>query len=74
MTTFYLGNATDGRLISRKSTNPGFTDAGAGDFSLTSSSAVRNAGTSTASSGVVDDYIGTARPQGGAYAMGAYER
>lgn len=52
MPTFYLGAAKDGRVISRKSTNPNFTHAaiGSGDnggrlpsFSTSAAGALRNA-------------------------------
>ena len=54
------------------SSNPSFTNSGAGDFTLQAGSPAINAGVSTAPT-VTDDFIGTARPQGAAYDIGAYE-
>lgn len=53
--------------------SPGFTNAGAGDFTLTSGSAARNAGMTLLE--VSHDYtLSTARPQGAAFDIGAFER
>lgn len=51
--------------------DPDFTNAAGGDFSIDADSAAHDAGTTIAS--VTDDYIGTSRPQGAAYDIGAYE-
>ena len=51
----------------------GFTNAGAGDFTLTNSSPARNAGLTLIE--VLDDYtLTTRRPQGAAFDLGVYER
>jgi len=52
----------------------GFTNPATDDYSLTvSATGAIDLGYDLSSSGVVDDYIGTARPQGAAYDIGAYE-
>lgn len=51
--------------------NPGFADPDNGDFSITSSSACYNAGTTIA--GLTTDYRGVSVPQGAAPDVGAYE-
>lgn len=51
--------------------NPGFTAADSGDFSITTASPCYNAGTTL--SDVTVDYRSVARPQGAAYDIGAYE-
>ncbi len=55
--------------------DPQFTNVGANDFSLTSSSSARDTGTSIAAvAGIVThDIIGTVRPQGSSHDIGAYE-
>jgi len=58
-------------LTTNLTTNPSFTNAGAGDFTLLSVSAAINAGTTLAS--VPTDYVATARPHGASYDIGAYE-
>lgn len=50
---------------------PGFAAADTGNFAITSSSPCYNAGTSLAD--VTVDYVGTARPQGVALDIGAFE-
>ncbi|HEX6257183.1 MAG TPA: choice-of-anchor Q domain-containing protein [Euzebyales bacterium] len=52
----------------------GFVDPSGDDFRLGSASPAVDAGRSLRSEGVVDDIDGTARPQGSAYDIGAYER
>lgn len=52
-------------------TNPGFTNAGAADFTIGSGSAAKDTGATLAS--VTTDFIGTARPQNSLYDIGAYE-
>jgi hypothetical protein len=52
---------------------PGFNNAAAFDFSLNSSAAAKDAGTSTVSSVVTRDIVGVVRPQGAGYDVGAYE-
>ena len=56
----------------RDGTDPLFTNMGANDYTLQSGSAARNTGATIAE--VPTDIAGTARPQGGTYDMGAYER
>lgn len=53
-------------------TDPSFTNAVGGDFTLQTGSAARDAGTNLAPD-VTDDYAGVARPQNGTYDTGAYE-
>lgn len=50
---------------------PGFTNAGASDFTLQAGSAARNAGVSIGR--VTDDFARTPRPQDGVYDIGAFE-
>jgi phage gp46-like protein len=50
---------------------PGFANPTAGDFSITAASPCYNTGTTLAD--VTTDYLGTARPQGASYDVGAYE-
>ncbi len=52
-------------------TDPKFVNAAGNDFHLQSGSSAINAGSSTSAPSV--DYDGVARPQGGAYDIGAYE-
>jgi len=52
-------------------TNPNFTNAGAGDFTLQASSDAIDDGETVAT--VPTDLLGIARPQGAAYDRGAYE-
>jgi parallel beta-helix repeat protein len=52
-------------------TNPSFTNASEGNFTLRSGSEAINAGTTL--SQVSDDFKGTPRPQGGSFDIGAYE-
>jgi len=52
--------------------DPGFTDAASGDFSLAATSPAIDAGKGEGAAGV--DCLGIVRPQGGGYDIGAYER
>ena len=52
-------------------TDPGFVNAAAGDFHLTTGSAAIDAGITI--SLVTTDYDGVIRPQNGAYDIGAFE-
>ena len=80
-TGVYDYNCTHGWAGSNTGTNgghnmvgfdPGFTNYATGDFSITTGSPCYNAGTSLA--GIVDlDYVGTARPKGASFDIGAYE-
>jgi hypothetical protein len=54
-------------------TNPQLADPGNGNFHLLSTSPAIDAGTSTVSGTVTEDYDGVARPQGGGYDIGAFE-
>lgn len=54
--------------------NPLFTATAAADFSLQAGSPAIDAAYTTAPTYVVDDFIGTGRPQGGAADLGAFER
>jgi len=65
-------NGSGTTLISNLTVNPLFVNAGALDFHLQAGSAAINQGVTLGSPWNVD-YAGTARPQGGAYDMGAYE-
>lgn len=74
------GSLTNGGSGTVQATNltssPTFTNGGgsylvAGDFTLVAGSAAIDTGTTINT--VVDDYAGTARPQGGSYDIGAYE-
>ena len=53
----------------------GFTNAASGDYTLTSTSPLINAGTDVSAdyATAATDLIGTTRPQGAAYDLGAYE-
>jgi parallel beta-helix repeat protein len=51
--------------------DPAFADAGGGDYSLTAASPARNAGSAT--DAPAEDILGTARPQGAAVDIGAFE-
>ena len=53
--------------------DPKFINVSGGDFHIQSSSAAKDAGTSSVSSIVTTDYDGLSRPQGAAYDIGAYE-
>ncbi len=68
-----LSDGGSGSAMSNNLTgvNPGFVNAGAGDFRLTSGSRAIDAGASVAM--VSSDANGVARPQGPAYDIGAYE-
>lgn len=50
----------------------GFTNAAGDDFTLTSGSTLRDAGTDLSAT-LSTDYIGTSRPQNGTFDIGAYE-
>lgn len=63
------GTATQGNNLT---TNPGFTNPGVGDFTITSSSPAFDAGANL-SPDLTDDFVGTARPVAAAYDIGAYE-
>ena len=52
-------------------TSGAFTNVAGGDFTLTSGSALKNVGFTVAS--FSDDYLGTTRPQGASWDIGAYE-
>jgi hypothetical protein len=52
--------------------DPKLVNAPAGDFQLQAGSPAINAGATV--SGVITDFKGTSRPQGGAYDVGAFER
>jgi len=71
-----LGNITNlgsGTVQSNQFTsNPSFVNAGSADFRLLAGSSAIGAGTSL-SSIFTDDYIGTSRPQGINWDIGAYE-
>ena len=51
--------------------SPGFTNAGGGDFTLTTSSPASNTGTTLTE--VRQDFVRAARPNGSAYDIGAFE-
>ena len=52
--------------------DPGFTNSGSADFTLLASSPAIDVGKTLTD--VLKDYVGTNRPQGAAYDMGAYEK
>lgn len=70
---FNWGGSNSGTNLGGNVTNadPGFADPDNGDFAITTGSACYNAGATIAE--VTTDYRGTARPQGAAYDVGAYE-
>ncbi len=53
--------------------NPLFSAPSSGDFTLQIGSPALNSGTSSVSSVVASDYVGTSRPQDSAYDIGVYE-
>ncbi len=53
--------------------NPNFVNAAGADFHLLSGSPAINAGVNLYSAGVTQDFAGVARPQTGAFEIGAYE-
>ena len=65
-----LCNATNG-AVGCTAGNPLFVNAAGLDFHIQAGSPTINTGTTIAS--VTSDYTGSARPQGGAYDIGAYE-
>lgn len=66
------GTVQDHNLnIPSGSTNPQFTNIATNDYSITSSSTARDAGTTIGTFST--DIIGTARPQNGTWDIGAYE-
>jgi hypothetical protein len=70
-----LGGASD-VSSNNLTTDPTFTNAGAGDYTVGGGSAAEDAGanlSADASFAVTDDIAGTARPQGAAYDIGAFE-
>lgn len=56
-----------------QTTDPSFTNAAGGDFTLQSGSSARDAGTDLGATGLSTDYAGTARPQNSVFDLGAYE-
>jgi hypothetical protein len=72
-TNFSDGGSTSPSLSNNLfASNPLFTNAGAGDFTLQSGSPARNGGLTITD--VTVDIVGTTRPQGAAFDMGAYEQ
>ncbi|MCK9641515.1 MAG: malectin domain-containing carbohydrate-binding protein [Prolixibacteraceae bacterium] len=68
----FYSNISDPQLGSNyKTGNPYFTNTATYDFSILSSSPAINAGATIAA--VTTDFLGTTRPQGAAYDIGAYE-
>ncbi|MBO9605020.1 MAG: right-handed parallel beta-helix repeat-containing protein [Paenibacillaceae bacterium] len=66
--------ATDHNLFTASYEVPGFADYVGNDYRLTSASALAiDKGRDAGAHGVVSDFAGNARPQGGAYDIGAYE-
>jgi len=70
-TTCGSGSCTTG-TNAVTSSNPGMTNPSGGDFTLLNTSVCKDAGVNLGSSYNVD-YIGTSRPQGAAWDIGAYE-
>ena len=62
---------TGGTAANNLVDNPFYVDAANGDYTLLAGSPAIDAGETIAS--ISDDYAGTARPQGAAYDIGAYE-
>ena len=62
---------TGGTAANNLVDNPFYVDAANGDYTLLAGSPAIDVGETIAS--VADDYVGTARPQGAAYDIGAYE-
>ena len=64
-------NGSSSTISSNLSGNPSFVDGSGGNFALSSNSAAIDAGISL--SEVTTDFVGTARPQGQAQDIGAFE-
>ncbi len=62
---------TTANAVGNLTSDPIFTDATSGDFSIGFSSPAYDAGATIAS--VKEDFVGTGRPQGDAYDIGAFE-
>ena len=65
---FVSNNLTTLNISQVKFTNPAIND-----YSLQTSSLAVNSGADLSAIGITDDYIGTIRPQGSAFDIGAYE-
>jgi hypothetical protein len=68
---YQTGGISGGTQSNNLTSNPGFVDAANKNFALQSSSPAINAGVLI--SEVTSDIVGSPRPQGGAYDIGAYE-
>ena len=69
--TYTCVNGADIAGEGNRNCDPGFKNAAEGDYSLQLSSLLRDAGTPIAA--VTNDLVGTERPQGDGYDIGAYE-
>ena len=67
------GTSTVASNNSTSGTDPQFTNPGSGDFTIPTGSPLKDAGRDVSGNGVTNDYTGTARPQGAAFDIGAYE-
>lgn len=68
-----ISNSGTNTTLSNNTTGtPSFTNAASDDFTLTSGSDARDAGTDVSAT-LTTDYIGTSRPQNGTFDIGAYE-
>lgn len=69
-----VSNITNSTIFGNITADPKFTDLSSPDLHLATGSPGIDSGVSLAASGVVTDFDGVDRPQGGVYDMGAYER
>ena len=71
--TNLINYTTDHNLETMTIADVKFTDEASDDYSILTDSPAKDAGINVSIEGVVDDIVGTARPQGAEYDIGAYE-